>query len=245
MKLFLEPLLKFLDDPGTGDNRHASAIIGFLGEDLNAAAFAKYLEDECAYDVTIINESPRPGTRNGKRLDRWIHFTDPESGVELLYQCEIKNWAASAIGGYRLPVQCSKEDKLRVAKQYWKDQLRNSFGSKTHPNGVTKVFMPMKIPEQFSQLPVVPLLVYWMPVAPQSLASASALFNVPVASLGMPDSFVHAPFDSLTVFSVSLYFRELLAKGCESIELHLPGVERRMQLLSVLVPDFMCSVSGA
>lgn len=234
MKLHLEPLVEFLDDPKKGDNRHASAIIGFLGEDLNAAAFAKYLEDGNTHTVTVVNESPRPGTMRGKRLDRWIYTKEHESGEEVLYQCEIKNWAASAIGGYRLPVASSDEDVRRVAMSYWADQLRNSFGGIVHPNGVTKVFMPMKPLEQYGGVSVEPLLIYWMPVLNPKDQSPRPFFQVSIKDLGLLDTFTRAPFDILSVFSVSLYFRDLFKKGARSIDLRLPGVERRIDVLSLV-----------
>src|SRR3989344_9968 len=164
MKLNLRNLLTFLDDPKKGDNRHSSAITGVIGEDLNAAAFAHYLGRDEGWEATVSTDSTTPGTKSGKRLDRWIQAHNKKTGEVILYQCEIKNWAASAIGGHRLPVDCNEDDVKKVAAHYWKGQLK-TFQAPEHPNNVTKVFMPMRLPEQYAGSNVEPLLIYWMPVS--------------------------------------------------------------------------------
>ena len=101
MNLNLRNLLTFLDDPKKGDNRHSSAITGVIGEDLNAATFAHYLEKDGVWKATVSTDSTTPGTRRGKRLDRWIQARNKNTSEKILYQCEIKNWAASVIAGHR------------------------------------------------------------------------------------------------------------------------------------------------
>jgi len=80
MNLNLRNLLTFLDDPKRGDNKHASAITGVIGEDLNAAAFAHFQERDGLQEVTVSTKSPTPGTRRGKRLDRWIRVRNKKTG---------------------------------------------------------------------------------------------------------------------------------------------------------------------
>jgi hypothetical protein len=53
----------FLDDPRRGDNRHLSAILDVLGEDLNAALFAHYLEMGDTHTITI-RHSHQPSAQN-------------------------------------------------------------------------------------------------------------------------------------------------------------------------------------
>lgn len=127
MKFQIRKLLTFLDNPQKGDNRHASAITGVIGEDLNAGAFAHYLEKGGTYTATVLPESPLPGTRNGQRLDRWIYAVNHSERDETLYQCEIKNWAASAIGGRKLAVDCSEEEQKKITDHYWNHQVKTSF----------------------------------------------------------------------------------------------------------------------
>src|SRR3989344_321722 len=147
MELRLRNTIQFLDFPDPGDNKHASAVTGVIGEDLNAAAFAHYLENEGSL-VSILPTGPTQGTRIGQRLDRWI-YTKNREGREILYQAEIKNWAASAIGGYRLAVDRDIAETTRVANSYWKNELRGQFGGAKQPNGITKVLVPMRSPAQY------------------------------------------------------------------------------------------------
>lgn len=231
MKLYLNKLISFLDNPKFGDNKHATAIIGVMGEDLNAAAFAHYLEKTGIYNVSILKESPLPGTRKGQRLDRWIHVTNKKDKQETLYQCEIKNWAASAISGKRLPVDCEKNDMKCAVEHYWNHQLNTVFHSVKQPNGVTKVLLPMKTPEQYKSLPIEPLIIYWMPILNPENDSPNPFFTVPVVDLKLPESF-STPFTHLSVFSTSLYLRELLRSGIEMLDIPMPNAERRLEVLS-------------
>lgn len=230
MRLNFKDLLKFLDDPERGDNKHSSAITGVIGEDLNAAAFAHYIERDGEQEVTVSTDSTTPGTRRGKRLDRWIQIRNKKTGERILYQCEIKNWAASAIGGHRLPVDCDEEEVKQAAAHYWKGQLK-TFQASEHPNNVTKVFMPMRLPEQYAGSEVEPLLIYWMPISNSGNNNPEPFFQIPVSELGLPNTFVRAPFETLNVFSVSLYFRQLLKSGVNTLSLSLLNAERRIQVL--------------
>lgn len=230
MKLNLINLLTFLDDPMHGDNRHSSAITGVIGEDLNAAAFAHFLEKDGVWEATVSTDSTTPGTRRGKRLDRWIQARNKKTGEYVMYQCEIKNWAASAIGGHRLPVNCNEDDVKKATAHYWKGQLK-TFQASEHPNNVTKVFMPMRLPEQYAGSKVEPLMIYWMPISNSEKGDPEPFFQVPTQELGLPDTFVHAPFETLNIFSVSLYLRQLLKNGVDTLSLPLPNAERRIQVL--------------
>jgi hypothetical protein len=104
--------------------------------------------------------------------------------------------------------------------------------SAIHPNNVTKVFTPMRLPEQFAESKVEPLLIYWMPMSNSTDANPEPFFQIPVRDLGLPDTFVRAPFKTLSIFSVSLYFRKLLKGGTETLELPMPNAERRVQVLN-------------
>jgi len=230
MNLNLRNLLTFLDDPKKGDNRHSSAITLVIGEDLNAAAFAHYLERAGVWEATVSADSTTPGTKSGKRLDRWIQARNKKTGEHVLYQCEIKNWAASAIGGHRLPVDCNDDELKKAAAHYWKGQLK-TFQSSEHPNNVTKVFTPMRLPEQYAESKAEPLLIYWMPMSNSVDADPEPFFQVPIRDLGLPDTFVRAPFETLNIFSVSLYLRQLLKIGVDTLSLSLPNAERRIQVL--------------
>jgi len=89
MKLNIKELLDFFDDKKDSQKGDANAIMALLGEDLNASIFRHFKKNA----IEILDDSVLPGTSKGKWLDRWI--VDGKK----LYQCEIKNWAATAIGG--------------------------------------------------------------------------------------------------------------------------------------------------
>lgn len=230
MKLNLVNLLSFLDNPQPGDNKHSSAITGVIGEDLNAAAFAHYLEKDGVWEVTVSAGSPTLGTRIGKRLDRWIQARNKKTGEKILYQCEIKNWAASAIGGHRLAVDCNENEVKQAAAHYWKGQMK-TFQASEHPNNVTKVLLPMRLLEQYNDSKVEPLLIYWMPVSNSESGNPDPFFQVPTNKLGLPDTFARASFETLNIFSVSLYLRWLLKNGIDTLSLPMPNAERRVQVL--------------
>lgn len=231
MELNLKNLLTFLDDPKRGDNKHASAITGVIGEDLNAAAFAHFQENGGAQEVTVSTNSPTPGTKRGKRLDRWIQVRNKKTGDKTLYQCEIKNWAGSAIGGQHLRIDCNDEEIKKASAHYWQGQIVKHFQAAEQPNGVTKVFLPMKLPEQYAGLTILPLLIYWMPMSNFGSGNPEPFFQVPISELGLPDTFIRAPFETLSIFSVSFYFRRLLKSGVNILSLSLPNAERRIEVL--------------
>lgn len=145
MYLNLKTLISFLDDPKDGDNRHASAIIGIIGEDMNAAVFAHYLKNlkrDEAWDVAVSIDSPVQGIRNGKWLDRWIQAINSKTGETILYQSEIKNWAASAIGGRRAPLSSDEGALQGIAEWYWNRGLINLFMLKNSPMALQRFCYP-------------------------------------------------------------------------------------------------------
>lgn len=222
MKLNIKELLDFFDDKIDSKKGDASALMAILGEDLNASAYKHFREDK----VEILNDSVLPGTNKGKRLDRWI--IDKENST--LYQCEIKNWAATAIGGRQLKSNASDEETIRVVDYYWKQQLSNDLSSKgEHPNGVTKVLLKMNPPEKNKYVSKIePLLIYWMPIS-SNINKLEPLSIVPVVSLELP---VETEFSTLYIFSVSLYLRQLYRQGERFINLDMPNFEHRMEILT-------------
>lgn len=92
-------LLAFFDEEAKGSSRHASAIVGVAGEDLGAALLVDYFRSQGVV-AEILPERCTQGTKKGYRLDRWILTHAPAGDV--LYQVEIKNWSAHAIGGRAL-----------------------------------------------------------------------------------------------------------------------------------------------
>ena len=105
MKINIKELLDLFDDKKESEKGDANAIMSILGEDLNAAAYRHFRKDE----VDILKENVVQGFQGGKHLDRWIL----DKKENRLFQCEIKNWAATAIGGKSLKSQMQIKSTLR------------------------------------------------------------------------------------------------------------------------------------
>ena len=147
--------------------------------------------------VEILPDSVLPGTSKGKRLDRWI--VDKENNK--LFQCEIKNWAATALGGKSLMSNANDEETKKIVEHYWKHQLNGDLSNKVkHPSGVSKVLLKMKPPEAYKMLKIEPLLIYWMPISFDK-NGLNPLSTISVESLNLP---VETEFFILHIFSVSL-----------------------------------------
>ncbi|MEK7067765.1 MAG: hypothetical protein AAB956_02095 [Patescibacteria group bacterium] len=218
MKLNIKEILDFFDDIKDSQKGDANAVSTILGEDLNASSYKHFRKN----GVKILDDSVLQGGRNGKKLDRWI--IDKKNK---LYQCEIKNWAATAIGGKQLGSDASDEMIKAVAKYHWNREEKNSFSKKTpHPNRVSKVLLPMRPPVEYKNLKIEPLLIYWMPISSdkRGLNPLSSISHLPFKT----------PFSKLHIFSVSLYLRFLIKNGEKYIDLDMPHFEHRIKILSKL-----------
>ncbi|MCR4274779.1 MAG: hypothetical protein NUW02_01890 [Candidatus Campbellbacteria bacterium] len=221
MKLSIKELLDFFDDKKNSQKGDASALMAILGEDMNAAVYKHFRKN----GVEILDDSVLPGTNKGNRLDRWV----VDKKYKKLYQCEIKNWAATAIGGQRLNSNADSKIVKKIVEYHWKRELSSNF-SKNHeqPNGVTKVLLSMRKLLEYQKFKVEPLLIYWMPISSDK-KDLNPLSVLPIKSLHLP---IKSQFKKLHIFSVSLYLRQLLKKGRKTIDLEMPHFEHRMTILA-------------
>ncbi len=225
MKFNIKELLDFLDNKKGSQKGDANALIAVFGEDLNAGVFKHFRKNK----VEILEENTSQGLKKEKRLDRWIL----DKKENKLFQCEIKNWAATAIGGRSLKYDANDEDTRKVVEYYWKRELSNNLSKKAEqPNGVTKVLLKMKPIEKYRNAKVEPLLIYWMPIS-SDIKGLAPLSVLSVKSLRLP---IKTKFSKLYIFSVSLYLRQLYknGKGDKFIELDMPHFENRIKLLNRL-----------
>lgn len=220
MKLDIKELLDFFDDKKDSQKGDANALMAILGEDLNASVYKHFRKG----NVKILNDSVLPGTSKGKRLDRWI--VDDKK----LYQCEIKNWAATAIHGKQLKSNANEEYIKKITEYHWKRALNSDFSKKSeYPNGVNKVLFKMKPPKEYNHiLKIEPLLIYWMPIS-----SDKKGLN-PLSVLSIKKLPIKTEFSKLYIFSVSLYLRQLYkkGKGKKFIDLDMPHLEHRIKILN-------------
>jgi hypothetical protein len=225
MRFIIKELLDFFDDKKESQSGDASALMAILGEDLNIAVYKHFRKDK----IIILNDPVLPGTKKGKRLDRWI----VDKRNKRLYQCEIKNWAATAIGGIRLESDAGNESIKKASLYHWSRQMETNF-AKHHeqPNGVTKVLLAMRKPEEFQKLKVEPLLIYWMPISSDK-KGLNPLSILPIKSRHLD---IKTGFTKLQIFSVSLYLRQLYkrGKGQRFVDLEVPHFEHRIKILKGL-----------
>ncbi len=234
MKINIKKCLEFLDD--TPVRGHTTAIVGMIDEELGACAFKHFIEHnkktkKTVVEILVDKITNKPlmvttGQKKGKRLDRWIEVT--ENGKITLYQCEIKFWSATAIGGQYLELDADTEKVKNVAEKHWERQVATSFSDRNYPNGVTKVFGGMKIPDGYPKnVKVKTLLIYWMPVSRHN--NTEPFFEVPVSIFKNPS--IPKNFKKLNIFSVSLYFRKLHQEGKDIIDLDMPSSQYRIKML--------------
>ncbi len=100
----VKELLHFFDEKPDWSRGQATSVVGVIGEDLNTACFQSYLESTGgSAKVLTDTKSSKPlsvttGKQKGPRLDRWMDVNWPD-GSSTVFQTEIKNWSAHAIGG--------------------------------------------------------------------------------------------------------------------------------------------------
>ncbi len=224
-------LLKFFDVKDGASKGDATGIVAVAGEDLNAACFRHYVECKSGR-ATVLEDPVTTGRQRGPRLDRWIEVQWGNE-QESLYQTEIKNYSASAIGGETLAVKACEQDVNDYKQRRWERQWDSERGTLKHPH-TAKVLVPMNKLDGYAQLQVKPLVIFWEALGPKEHVKKH-LFSVPVTydfPFDWPSSWTKSgEFDHLWVFSVSSYLRSLKEP---TIQLPMPHAARRIQTLNRL-----------
>ena len=213
-------IIRFFDEKPDYSLKQATSVVSVVGEDLAVGCLQRYLEQERGATVCVRPESVTPGTNKGKRLDRWI-VVDWHDGSRVTFQTEIKNWSAHAIGGKKIKLEVLAEELWNHKHDRWREQWNPKNQSLKDP-GVAKVFNKMKLPEGLSGAPVLPLVIYWMPIAPES-EPESHLFQVSTSPT--------CRFRELRVFSISSYLRSIKEP---KIGLKMPIAAKRLRILNHL-----------
>jgi len=119
-----QKLLEFFDEVPITSRKHATSIVSVAGEELGLALLIDYLGTQ-GTQARIVGDRCTPGTKSGSRLDAWV-----EAG-NVLYQVEVKNWSAHAVGGKVLRIDASPEETARYRMEMWSGKW-NGRGSRTH-----------------------------------------------------------------------------------------------------------------
>ena len=117
MKLSRTKLIKFYDERVNNEGRGSdvSAITALLGEDLLFGLFRHYWENTEKGTLEIISYSCTTGMKKGPRLDGWLKCENAEE--KILYQTEVKNWAAYSFGESQLPLDVSEDEIEKYRKE--------------------------------------------------------------------------------------------------------------------------------
>ncbi len=232
-------LLRFFDEKPVWSQGQATSIVGVVGEDLNTACFQRYLRSTgISANVLTLPNSHKPwpvttGKTRGPRLDRWIRVDWP-NGRSAVFQTEIKNWSAHAIGGKTLSASVTTEELMTYRQKRWEGQWDDHLKTLTnHSTG--KVLVRMKPPDGVHEDEVRPLLIFWEAIGPREEKDRH-LFSVNASTrefpFKVPDSWTgFCKVPELWVFSVSSYLRSVREA---TIELSMPVGIRRLQILNEL-----------
>jgi len=241
-------LLKFYDTQPAANQEMGSpitAITALIGEDLVLGLLRLYLEES----GQALQHEPQykctSGQKHGPRLDAWLHTQKGD-----IFQTEVKNWCASAIGG--VSVSDKRESVIKTKgsgrESYtWFEAAKHNreryLNRKDVAAKVWKVLVPMKPPEQWACKTPAPLLAFWSPVAPTEATSEQDLkpfFSLETKAYEaiIEQSGLQLPtkqFPTVWIFSASNYLRALKTK--DTISIHMPRVHSRLrQLLEVGFP---------
>lgn len=227
MKLDIKQVLHLFDEKAE-DNElkgHATSVVGFLGEDLNAAVFAHYGRLIGA-KVKLLPDNVTTGRQKGPRLDRWILWQKSKS---VLYQTEIKSWSSWAIGSRPLLLTAKDYEIAKAAKKDWERELKEDYDKKNAYGKVSKVLKKMIVPKEFRSTMIEPLVIHWRVINPNGI---EPFFKVPVKQLNIK---FKTDFSKINYFSVSLYLRKLLKNRKKYIDLEMPHVEERLKIVNNLL----------
>ena len=229
----VEETLRFFDEKPDWSIKQVAAVVGVVGEDLNAACFQHFIESSDGPKVTVRSDPVTTGRRRGPRLDRWI-VVDWSDTRRTVFQTEIKSWSAHAFGGRTLPVDATAEQIAEYKQPRWQmmwDQGRRTLTFRE----IAKVLVPMKPPRDLEADEILPLLIFWEVLGPPDQAE-SHLFKMegPTGGFGFdpPATWPEAgEFSALWVFSVSNYLRSIRDTN---VELKMPNAAKRIEILNRL-----------
>lgn len=246
-RLEISRLLGFYDvrrTPNEDTGSPITAITSLIGEDLVLGLLELYFKESGRALQCPVDRKCTTGATTGPRLDGWIRTKKRD-----LFQTEVKNWCASAIGGISIDkdLEASGENaKSRRRRYSWLEAAklnRERYLNHPHPaTNVWKVLVPMKPRKGSPRKNAKPLLAFWSSIAPQGAASEKHLkpfFSVKTkfyrniirgADLPLPRKYS----DTVWIFSASNYLRSLKGKGRRYVEISMPRVRDRLEELRKL-----------
>lgn len=228
MKLKIENIIKLFDEKENSNAEHISSVNQMLGEELAVQLFKHYLESVKGSKVLLSDKPVKAEGKKGHWLDAWIL----SAAENIVYQTEIKNWTSYSLGGWTVPINISDEDLRTITEKEFRrrwDETQDDLKDKP----AQKVLKQMNYANYFTASTinpkVLPLLIFWMPVAsPKSKDSINTGFSIVELKN-------HPPFKELHIFSISLYLRYLLKQGISSIDIDMPKLGKRIELINSIL----------
>jgi len=226
-KLNVRELLHFFDEDPPDGTGHATALVSVMGEELGAALLQDYFKEAREYaGTTILTQhgkplTPTPGTQRGQRLDRWLCATTSAGGQDL-YQVEIKNWSAHAIGGTRLLIDASESERQRIGDHYW-SRVWVAETETFRERSVAKVLTRMQLPPGYERHAgkVIPLVCFWWYITKPESRTTEPLFEYELRSN-------QNGFSKFKIFSVSNYLRSQRSAKRDEIDVEMPQAAQRI-----------------
>lgn len=213
----IKALVSFFDEKPPKSVHHATAICQVAGEELGVALFKHYIEGN-GKKANILTDRCTHGKKKGHRLDYWV-LTEREDD-RVLYQVEVKNWSAHAIGGKTLPLTIEPIRLSEYMRERWSKEWQNGTFIK---HQVRKVLERMKPPEiTYTYKCIEPLVCFWTALHPEG--KNEPFFAVQV---------LHADFSTVNIFSMSTFLRRLLEKGETHLRLFMPVTRARLDWLEL------------
>jgi hypothetical protein len=139
----IEAVLRFFDERPPESPGNATAVVAVSGEDLGIGLLCDYLQ-RGNVRAEGLDGPCTTGKKQGSRLDRWVRVIS-EKG-KTLYQVEVKNWSAHAIGGVSLSISASPADVAEYKKRHWQDAWDVTAGTFSNTS-LRKVLEQMRPPE--------------------------------------------------------------------------------------------------
>ena len=211
-------VIEFFDGKPSNSRGHATALTAIAGEELGVGLLKHYFEHHKKANVRVCCPCTQ-NTSKGYRLDCWLYVTGHRS--TRLYQVEVKNWSAHAIGGKVLDVRATSEQRSAYMKNCWRRHWNIDQRKFGNPR-IAKVLTRMHPPKEWQELRVTPLLCMWEAMHPAGTIDAP-FFSIRIA--GKHD------FAVLSVFSMSAYLRTL---KCSHLIMDMPRTVERLEWLKLL-----------
>lgn len=210
-------------DVDAGARTHSNSIKTLAGEELAFALMSHYFENEKgAVSARRLSTPCTTGKKKGFRLDGW--FAVQEISGTTHFQVEVKSWSFHGYGEKKipLPLECTDDQFSRVQTTNWR-RYWDSENHRFHAKGLRKVMDPMGRPAGHAFMaPPRPLACLWAPLHPTGEPQPYFEMRTPGYSV----------FESVAVFSLSTYARNLIKKRHRKILVDMPDAHRRLAHLA-------------